>query len=407
MSRQIRLATFAALTVIMLTISVGRANSEGWRLPFSGEHFISNGPQEGLHVQTGNNDSSEAIDYAPAGQVSFPVLAPYDGTVLDVLNVADFGWVVRTNHPTDATSFFAHLDGNSILVQTGDDVNQGQQIAMSGNSGTGGGGNHLHFEGRVNAAAGNVYSGQAVPIREIPGTWWNPWYSPPPNFQNDPDRFSGGAQYPEGVDQPTTMLSEDGRHLANVESPPGIAAAHTSDIMDTQATIHMGASPSTPSDPDYETRFQVDEYLESCACWQAPYGSYTPNPTWTQTEDSNNRCDPNDQHCHRVWSRNDLHGWAGFRYVELWTGDSAQGIPHIVAAYDPGDATTILEYEMSGADQYQVFEYHGNSPDLTYDGPASMIQVDRVLGGQNLYIVRAHYPDGTWSPWSIWLVVHW
>ncbi len=171
-----------SLTFALASADAG-AETLGWTLPFNGTTYISNGPNEGLHI----NASAEAIDYAPNGCIT--VRAPADGTVIDVITVADFGTVVRINEQGFGNSFFAHLDTNNIFVQAGQTVSQGQAIAYSGNSGTGGSGCHLHFEARTGVVPGNVYSGQSEPIRGIPGTWWNTWYSPPPNFQSDPNLF--------------------------------------------------------------------------------------------------------------------------------------------------------------------------------------------------------------------------
>ena len=395
------LAVLAVFLTVAVVTSVAKAETLGWILPFSGTTYISNGPNEGLHI----NASAEAIDYAPNGCIT--VRAPYNGAVIDVLSVADFGTVVRINHENTGNSFFAHLDPNNIYVQGGDTVYQGQSIAQSGNSGTGGEGCHLHFEARTGVTAGNVYSGQSEPARAIPGTWWNTWYSPPPNFQSDPNQFSGGAQDPENNTQPSTMLST-GRHLSNVESPPNRPAAHTSNITNTQVTLHGGGAPSTPGNANYVTWFQFEEFRYNIG-WRAPYGSYTNNPTFTRTEDSSNQCDPNGQHCHRVWSQNTLRGWSNsIRYIELWNGNSGQRIPHITATYEPGDATTVLEFRTPGADMYNVWQYHNGTYSHLYFGQANTIRTERTVNGRDLYIVQAHYTsDNTWSPWSIWLIVHW
>lgn len=255
MKKRLLHAMLSGVFTLALVATPVQAETLGFVLPFSGTVFISNAPGEGLHV----NASSEAIDYAPEGCIT--VQAPYNGIVVDVLSVADFGTVVRIDHFGHSTSFFAHLDPNNIFVNDGDAVTQGQAIALSGNSGTGGDGCHLHYEARTGAVAGDVYSGQSEPVRAVPGNWFNTWYSPPPNFQANPRRFSGGAQNPDDVIQPNTIRSRPGRHLANVESPDNVPTVHITNVQDTFVTFHGGGSPSTPR-TDFETWFQFDQFVE-------------------------------------------------------------------------------------------------------------------------------------------------
>jgi murein DD-endopeptidase MepM/ murein hydrolase activator NlpD len=400
MKKRMYYGFLAGLVSLIYWVTSVQAETLGFVLPFTGTVYISNAPGEGLHV----NASSEAIDYAPNGCIT--VRAPYNGTVVDVISVADFGTVVRIDHFGFSTSFFAHLDPNNIYVTSQQNVTQGQAIALSGDSGTGGEGCHLHYESRTGAVAGDVYSGQSEPVRAVPGNWFNTWYSPPPNFRCDPDRFSGGAQNPDAVGQPSTMGST-GRHLANTESPDDEPTTHLTNVQDTSVTFHGGGSPSTPG-TYYETWFQFQHYVYGRG-WEAPYGSYTLSPVLTMVKDSTNQCDPNGQHCHEVWSRNSLRDWSTLpRVIEFWTGNSSERRPHISAAYDYYDSTTVLEYYTPGADFYNVYEYHdGSGVQHTYSGLASSIRVER-RAGTNLYIVQAHYTsDGYWSPWSIWLIVHW
>lgn len=402
------------VTASLLTVSIALAvidTSGGWRLPFDGTKTITNGPGEEAHI----GRSAEAIDYAG----SFTILAPADGAVLDVLWDIDFGCVVRINH-NGFYSFFAHLslggqpDGNcttspDIFVHTNDQVVQGQRIAISGQTGRGARGLHLHFEARTGAVAGNVNTGNAVPVRATPGNWWNPWYSPTPNFQHDPNRPSGGAQYPESRYQPSTLLDPNGRHLSSQQSPPNVLAAWMSDISDNLATLHFGAAPNTPNTV-WATIFQVYEMLFSCGgCWQAvPGGPNTTAPTFTEAQGPGNQSDPNGQHTYLAYDYNQHDGQGNIaRFWDFWTGNSAQRIPHISAIYRQGPDTTVLEYCASSAVQYVVYEDHGSGAIFTYQGPACRVQVHRNLTAPlNYYIVSAQYSDGTWSPWTIWLIVH-
>ncbi|MBI2552029.1 peptidoglycan DD-metalloendopeptidase family protein [Candidatus Uhrbacteria bacterium] len=92
-----------------------------------------------------------AIDYrAPHGT---PILAAADGEVVrverrypDRPNLKDgLGNHIRIRHENSYLTIYAHLTGNSIGVREGEQVEAGQQIALSDNSGFSTG-PHLHFE---------------------------------------------------------------------------------------------------------------------------------------------------------------------------------------------------------------------------------------------------------------------
>jgi murein DD-endopeptidase MepM/ murein hydrolase activator NlpD len=52
---------------------------------------------------------------------------------------------IMIKHDDGTVAFYAHLKQNSIVVKVGDSVEQGQPIALSGNSGNTQGMPHLHF----------------------------------------------------------------------------------------------------------------------------------------------------------------------------------------------------------------------------------------------------------------------
>lgn len=407
-------AVVVGLLVHMAVVTPTLADASGWVLPFPGTKYITSGPGEDLHV----NASAEAIDYVEPGNVQFEVLAPADGTVLDVCYVGDFGWVVRTSHAFGLYSFFAHLDPVSVdqtqswSVKPGQSVRQGQWIANTENSGSGGAGFHLHYEARTIVTSGcgnNVYSGQAAAIRAVPGNWWNTWYSPAPDFRGDPNKPSGGAQFPENATQPSTMLST-GRHLANEESPPAAPASHGSNWLASQGTIHMGGSPTTPGSSNYDAWFQVWEYQFACPCWervatsQRPAVTLTHVPSWMETT---NAClHYNSQSCRAVYAWNPLRGWGTYGMIEGVAGDASVYKASLVASYKPKDLATRLEYGMAGADWYNGWEWHGPGTErLIYAGQASTIRVTRSNTQPNWYIAIAHFPTAGWGQWSEWLRV--
>lgn len=373
-----------------------------WRLPIQGTQYISNGPGEGLHI----NASSEAIDYAG----SFSVYAPTDGYILDVLKVTDFGWVVRITHgnaynQNAVISFYAHMNGNSVSHwQPGNPVAAGALIGTSSNSGTGGAaGSHLHFEARVNATLGNVYSGQSVPIRALPGQWWYQWYSPTPDFRYDVNQHSGVAQYPLVRNPPGNLTNM--RHLANFESPPSIPSVYLSNVTNTSVVFHMGGSPSTPipNNNQYRTDFQLQYYSLSKGRWIADYGSYTGSPSYSHLLNTDNRCTTQNQRCHQIFSRNTLRGWSSFRKMNFHTGNSNTRQPYLIFSHQPGSDIAVLHYDSTNATHFSVWEDPVDGPQVgIYYGTAKTLRVRYRAG--TTYIVSAWSPSQGWSPWSIWVI---
>lgn len=106
-----------------------------------------------------------------AGPIGTPILAAAPGEVVFAgWNSGGYGKLVKLKHPDESITFYAH--NNRILVQKGQEVDQGQQIAEMGTTGRSTG-PHLHFEirpqekGAVNPLAhlpsGNqVRSGQKI-----------------------------------------------------------------------------------------------------------------------------------------------------------------------------------------------------------------------------------------------------
>ena len=94
-------------------------------------------------VSQGYSASHRGVDIAvPAGT---EVLAPWDGQVTKVWWDDKYGGgrSMLVKHPNGYTTGYAHLEG--YHAGTGDRVQQGQQIALSGNSGSHTTGPHLHF----------------------------------------------------------------------------------------------------------------------------------------------------------------------------------------------------------------------------------------------------------------------
>lgn len=73
------------------------------------------------------------------------VPAPVTGKVVGITQQKEMGNCIYLHHPeTDSIHVFAHL--KEIKVQMGQEVNRGDIIALSGNSGSVTTGPHLHYE---------------------------------------------------------------------------------------------------------------------------------------------------------------------------------------------------------------------------------------------------------------------
>jgi murein DD-endopeptidase MepM/ murein hydrolase activator NlpD len=79
-----------------------------------------------------------------------PIFAAHDGKVTRVYQDSGGNWTIEIDHGGSVMTRYLHMDGlGGILVQEGDEVVAGEQIARTGSSGQSTG-PHLHFEVAVN-----------------------------------------------------------------------------------------------------------------------------------------------------------------------------------------------------------------------------------------------------------------
>jgi murein DD-endopeptidase MepM/ murein hydrolase activator NlpD len=97
------------------------------------------------HPVYGNMRLHSGIDLG--AYANTPVKASKAGTVIFAGWLSGYGNVVKIDHSNNYTTLYAHL--NSFKAKVGDKVNQGDVIALSGNTGLGTAA-HLHFEIRIN-----------------------------------------------------------------------------------------------------------------------------------------------------------------------------------------------------------------------------------------------------------------
>ena len=115
-----------------------------YRQPFRGEYPITQRYGEIIPGVTYNNKPHTGIDYGcPQGTA---ILASADGEVMAAgWDLTGFGFRVIIQHDDNRSTLSAHLD--SISVDVGQRVRQGQEIGISGSTGRTTG-PHLHFEAR-------------------------------------------------------------------------------------------------------------------------------------------------------------------------------------------------------------------------------------------------------------------
>lgn len=117
--------------------------------PISGGRMSSgfgrrNAPKKGA------SSYHKGVDWAvPTGTA---VVASCGGTVVKAGWSSGYGYCVYINHPDGRQTRYAHL--SKVLVSVGQNVSQGQRIALSGNTGVSTG-PHLHFEMLINGTQVN------------------------------------------------------------------------------------------------------------------------------------------------------------------------------------------------------------------------------------------------------------
>ena len=116
-----------------------------YRQPFRGEYPITQKYGEIIPGVTINNKPHTGIDYGCPMHTQ--ILASNDGEVMaSGWDLTGYGFRVILRHPDGMATLYAHLD--SISVNIGEKVKQGQEIGISGNTGKVTG-PHLHFEART------------------------------------------------------------------------------------------------------------------------------------------------------------------------------------------------------------------------------------------------------------------
>ena len=133
-------------------VEVGTKVPPTYIKPISGGR-VSSGFGRRKAPKKGASTYHKGIDWAtPVGTA---VVASSGGTVERAGWGSGYGYVVYINHADGKQTRYGHL--SKILVKPGQQVSQGQKIALSGNTGRSTG-PHIHFEILVNGAAVNPLS---------------------------------------------------------------------------------------------------------------------------------------------------------------------------------------------------------------------------------------------------------
>lgn len=124
----------------------GEVSAEGWASPGTGPVSSPYGIR--IHPIYGTQGLHAGTDLAGGG-CDGPIWAAQDGVVTFRGFDRNGNGTIAIDHGGGATTRYLHMYDSGMLVQTGDKVKAGQQIARVGSSGESTG-CHLHFEVRVN-----------------------------------------------------------------------------------------------------------------------------------------------------------------------------------------------------------------------------------------------------------------
>jgi len=130
--------------------AAGAITADGWTAPaggpFTSPYGMRTNPVTGIYKLHGG------IDLAPPCES--PIYAAAAGTVVRSGAAASYGNLMVVDHGNGATTYYAHMHSDDLLVGVGQQVAAGAQIARVGTAGNSTG-CHLHFEVRINGERTN------------------------------------------------------------------------------------------------------------------------------------------------------------------------------------------------------------------------------------------------------------
>jgi len=142
--------------IIDKTYTLLTYSSSTWIYPVDGIISSPYGPRE-----SSLNGFHYGLDIAVKGN------SPVHCSKFGIVSKAEFndmiGNVVYINHSDGFQTIYAH--NNKLLVKVGDNVNQNDIIALSGNTGLLSRGEHVHFEIRTNNGAVSLNPMNYLPVK--------------------------------------------------------------------------------------------------------------------------------------------------------------------------------------------------------------------------------------------------
>jgi murein DD-endopeptidase MepM/ murein hydrolase activator NlpD len=156
-------------------LSTDTVSTSPYKLPYpAGDEYLVYQGNDSGGQSTHTGLSLYAFDFSmPEGSV---VVASRGGNIHSIeerhgrggcedlyLNLANY---VVINHGDGTSALYLHLQQNSVDVQEGDRIEQGQEIARSGDSGyvCGPTGEHLHFQVQAVPSVEGVWLTQSIPV---------------------------------------------------------------------------------------------------------------------------------------------------------------------------------------------------------------------------------------------------
>lgn len=119
-------------------------------MPVRGKYKITSPYGVRVHPITGKKRLHAGVDLI-ASRKDTPIIAPEAGVVIEARKSTapggGYGYFVKYRGVSGATHLMAHMVPGSLAVKKGDQVKQGQQLGVMGNSGASTG-THLHWEVR-------------------------------------------------------------------------------------------------------------------------------------------------------------------------------------------------------------------------------------------------------------------
>ncbi|WP_367645931.1 M23 family metallopeptidase [Paenarthrobacter ureafaciens] len=126
----------------------GEVNPNGWAKPGDGPITAGFGPRDVIQTGSGPTEPFHFGTDFQADGCDGPIWAAQAGTVSQIVQDSGGGWHIEVDHGGGVATRYIHMYANGILVEVGDKVKAGQQIARTGSSGFSTG-CHLHFEVQI------------------------------------------------------------------------------------------------------------------------------------------------------------------------------------------------------------------------------------------------------------------